>query len=294
MDNILALHRDLNYKTYKHGGYEHFIVTDPKRRDIHKASVRDRLVHHAIYRILYPYYDQRFINDSYSCRNNKGTHKAIAQFKKFAGKVSQNNTKTCFILKCDIRKFFASIDQEILLSILEKSIKDENILSLLRNVIASFHSDIVGVGLPLGNLTSQLLVNIYLNEFDQFIKHKLKIQYYIRYADDFVVFSTDNIELTKTLSYMIVFLRDKLHLELHPKKVSITTFASGVDFLGWVHFSYHSVLRGVTRRRVVRRLMDTEIVEASFQSYVGLLNKGNTHRLFCRLQTPKFTSSLDK
>ena len=279
MDNILELHRDLKNKTYKHGGYEHFVVTDPKRRDIHKARVRDRLVHHAIYRILYTHFDRKFITDSYSCRNNKGTHKAITQFKKFVCKVSQNNTKICWLLKCDIRKFFASIDHKALLQILNKSIKDQAVVNLLINVISSFNSGVAGVGLPLGNLTSQLLVNIYMNEFDHYIKHTLKVTYYIRYADDFVILSNNKNELTKTISYMIVFLRDRLALKLHPHKVSITTFSSGVDFLGWVHFPHHSVLRTVTRRRVVRKLNNPEIIESSKQSYLGLLRKGNTFGL---------------
>ncbi len=167
------------------------------------------MVHHAIYRILYPYYDSKFISDSYSCRNNKGTHRAITQFNKFANKVSRNNTKTCWVLKCDIRKFFASIDQKILINILEQNIKGKDILLLLKNVISSFNSGIVGTGLPLGNLTSQLLVNIYMNEFDKFVKHKLRIKHYIRYADDFVILSRDKNKLAKTLSYMIVFLLEQ-------------------------------------------------------------------------------------
>lgn len=284
MDNILSLHRDLKNKTYQHGGYEHFVVTDPKRRDIHKASVRDRLVHHAIYRILYPYYDCKFVTDSYSCRNKKGTHKAITQFKKFANKVSQNNTRTSWVLKCDIKKFFASIDQKILLQVLEKSIKDQTTIELLTKVISSFDSGVIGVGLPLGNLTSQLLVNIYMNEFDQFVKHKFKIKYYIRYADDFVILSSDRKELVQTVRYIILFVRSKLHLELHPKKVSITTLASGVDFLGWVHFPHHRVLRTVTRRRVVQRLSNPEISESCKQSCLGLLRNGNTFALRRKFQ----------
>jgi retron-type reverse transcriptase len=279
MDNILELHHDLKSKTYKHGGYEHFVVIDPKRRDIHKASVRDRLVHHSIYRILYPYYNQKFISDSYSCRNYKGTHKAIAQFRKFAGTVSKNHTKTCWVLKCDIRKFFASIDQATLLIILQTSIKDQDIIRLLKQVITSFNSGTIGVGLPLGNLTSQLLVNIYMNEFDQFIKQALKIKYYIRYADDFAILSTDRKEFVKIVRYILLFLRYELSLALHPHKMSVGTFASGVDFLGWVHFHHHSVLRAVTRRRVVRKLNNPEISESSRQSYLGLLRKGNTFDL---------------
>jgi retron-type reverse transcriptase len=283
MDNILSLQSELASRCYTHGGYEHFVVTDPKRRDIHKASVRDRLVHHAVYRILYPYFDNKFISDSYSCRNNKGTHKAIAQFRKYAGSVSENNTKTCWVLKCDIKKFFASIDQTILLTILEQSIIDKDTLGLLRKVIGSFNSGTFGVGLPLGNLTSQLLVNIYMNEFDQYVKHVLKQKYYIRYADDFVIVSQDRTELLKTLSYMIVFLGQKLSLSLHPNKVSIVTFASGVDFLGWVHFLDNYVLRSMTRRRVVTKFENDDLSEASRQSYLGILKRGDCYELLCKL-----------
>jgi len=187
MDNILALHQDLKSLTYRHGGYQAFKINDPKPRDIHKASVRDRLLHHAIYRILYPFFDKTFIADSYSCRLNKGTDKAINRFRDFVYKVSKNNTQTAWVLKGDVRKFFANIDHNILLKILQKYIPDKNIIKLLSEVINSFFSYQLGVGLPLGNLTSQLLVNIYLNKFDQFIKHQLKAKYYLRYADDFFI-----------------------------------------------------------------------------------------------------------
>ena len=109
MRNVLALHRDLATDAYRHGGYHHFKIADPKPRDIHKASVRDRLVHHALYRQLYPFFDTTFITDSYSCRREKGTHRAMNRFREFAYQVSKNDTRTCWVLKCDIRKFFASI-----------------------------------------------------------------------------------------------------------------------------------------------------------------------------------------
>lgn len=279
MSNILSLHHELKNEAYKHGGYQYFVVTDPKRRDIHKADVRDRLVHHAIYRILYPYYDKRFILDSYSCRNNKGTHRAMNQFRVMAGKASHNHTKTVWILKCDIRKFFASIDQSILIQILEKQITETKIINLLKIVTTSFHSTKIGKGLPLGNLTSQLLVNIYMNEFDQFIKHKIKVKHYIRYADDFMVLETDRNKLKTTLSYMIVWLRAELDLELHPYKVSITTYSSGVDFLGWVHFPTHLVLRTVTRKRIEHSLSKKSEMDNVVASYLGLLKHGNAYNL---------------
>src|SRR4030042_2370599 len=163
MDNIFLLYHDLLNHTYKHGGYQAFKINDPKPRDIHKATVRDRLLHHAIYRILYPFFDRIFIADSYSCQNNKGTHKAIDRFRAFAWKVSRNNTRTCWVLKCDIRKFFANINHGILLKTLQKYIPDENVIWLLENVIGSFSSENgKNIGFPLGKLTFPLFLNIFI------------------------------------------------------------------------------------------------------------------------------------
>lgn len=273
MDNILLLHRDLKNKTYVHGGYYAFNISDPKPRNIHKASVRDRLLHHAVYRVLYPFFDKKFISDSYSCRLNKGTHKALKQFRRYFSKVSQNNTRTCWVLKCDIKKFFASIDHKVLRYIVVKHIEDEGLKWLLSQIIGSFPK-----GLPLGNLTSQLLVNVYMNEFDQYVKHRLKAKYYIRYADDFVFLSHDKALLQKFIRYIIYFLRTELKLELHPDKVFIKTFSSGVDFLGWVHFPNHRVLRTTTKRRVIKNLRNNPSKETR-TSYLGLLKHGNAYRL---------------
>ena len=272
-DNILALQQDLAAKTYQHGGYQAFRVTDPKVRDIHKASVRDRLVHHAIYRILYPFFDRKFIYDSYSCRIDKGTHRAMNRFQGFALKVSHNNTRTVWVLKCDIRKFFANIDHQVLKDILAKFIGDADTLWLLGQIIDSFEN-----GLPLGNLTSQLLVNIYMNEFDNFVKRELKVKFYTRYADDFVVFSEDKIYLEKLLVKIREFLRNELKLELHPDKVYIKTLASGIDFLGWIHFSDHRVLRKSTKRRIFQRLIENP-KNKTYQSYLGILEHGNAMKI---------------
>lgn len=279
MENIISLHQTLSKKEYRHSLYEAFTVADPKPRSIHKASVRDRLLHHAIYRILYPFFDRTFITDSYSCRYNKGTHKAIERFHVFSYKVSKNNTKTVWVLKCDIRKFFASVDHTILIEILKRYIPDTDILSLLSEIIRSFHSTKEGVGLPLGNLTSQLLVNIYMNEFDHFVKHQIKAKYYIRYADDFVFLSDDTEWLDSILPNIALFLEEKLKLSLHPDKVYIKTLASGVDFLGWVHFSNHRVVRTATKRRMWRRIVVSEGKEETIQSYKGLLGHGNAQKL---------------
>lgn len=278
MANVVSLHEDLKEKTYVHGGYYAFKISDPKPRDIHKATVRDRLLHHAIYRQLYPFFDRTFIADSYSCRKDKGTHKAMNRFRTFANKVSKNNTRTCWILKCDIRKFFASIDHTALHAILEHYITDTEILLLLRRVVESFSSTEDGKGLPLGNLTSQLLVNIYMNDFDQFAKHNLKAKYYIRYADDFIFLSDDHVWLASLIPSIAEFLDNRLRLKLHPKKVSIGTLASGVDFLGWVHFFNHRVLRTTAKQRMFRALQDNPSFE-TLASYRGMLAHGNTQKI---------------
>lgn len=282
-ENVFNLHRDLKEKTYTHGGYHAFNICDPKPRNIHKASVRDRLLHHAIYRVLYPLFDKKFIYDSYSCRIDKGVHKALDRFRDFSRKVSKNNTKTCWVLKCDIRKFFASIDQKILLDILKKHIQDSDTLWLLRQVITSFDSGVPCVGLPLGNLTSQLLVNIYMNEFDQHMKHVLKVEYYIRYADDFVILHQDKKYLESLLGSISSFLENKLKLSLHPDKVFIKTFSSGVDFLGWIHFSYHRVIRTVTKKRMFKKLSVPELKKETIDSCKGLLSWGNAYELIQKL-----------
>lgn len=278
MDNILKLHHDLVYHKYEHGGYKAFKVFDPKTRNIHKATVSDRLLHHAIYRQLYPFFDRTFIFDSYSCRLEKGTHKAIVRFNQFFLKVSRNNTNTCWVLKGDIRKFFASIDHEILINILKDYISDENIIWLLTKVIDSFQAE-NGKGLPLGNLTSQLFANVYLNEFDRFIKHRIKAKFYIRYADDFVILSDDRAWLENQVPVIKEFLWARLNLEVHPNKLFIKTMSSGVDFLGWINFPGYKVLRRATKMRMFRKLKENSYKEESLNSYLGMISHGDAFKI---------------
>ena len=271
MDNLFELHYDLVNHTYKHQEYQEFKINDPKPRIIHKATVKDRILHRAVYRILYQFFDKEFIADSFSCRDLKGTHKAINRFRDFGRKVSKNNTKQCWVLKCDIKKFFASIDQNILLEILQKHIADKNIINLLKEIIFSFKLG----GLPLGNLTSQLFANVYLNELDQFVKHKLKAKYYIRYCDDFVIFSQDKNCLENLIPVIRDYLQNVLVLALHNDKVSIETLCSGVDFLGWINFFDYRILRKTTKTRMIKNIKKNPNIE-SINSYLGLLKHGNT------------------
>lgn len=276
--NLTELYRDLRGKTYVHGAYTAFNISDPKPRNIHKASVRDRVVHHLLYKELYFYFHQRFIHDSYSCRIKKGTHRALDRFKDFARRVSNNNTRSCFVLKCDIRKFFASIQHDVLRTILKRHIADEGILWLINQVLVSFNSGNDGVGLPLGNLTSQLLVNVYMYEFDMFVKQELQVKNYIRYADDFVILSDDKEYLEAVLPKLHIFLHEKLQLALHEQKTYIKTYDSGVDFLGWVHFPYHRQIRTTTKRKIIKKLKGYPKPE-TVNSYRGLLGHGDTYKL---------------
>lgn len=269
--NLKYLYSALYNKSYTHSKYIYFKINDQKPRDIHKATVQDRVVHRLIYNNLYDYFDSKFIYDSYSCRKDKGAHKAILRYEFFSRKVSNNYTKQAFVLKCDIKKCFASVHHDILIELLEKNILDRNICALLRNIIQSFSN-----GLPLGNLTSQLFINVYLHELDMFIKQELKQKHYIRYADDFVIFQNDIKELKIILYKIKNFLIEKLKLDLHTK-TSIQTVYSGVDFLGWTHFPKHRILRTSTKKRVIRGLEYGNQKIAS--SYLGLLKWGNTHKI---------------
>lgn len=276
--NIFDLCQDILSGNYSHGGYKFFRIFEPKARDIHKAMVRDRIVHHAIYRALYPFFDNLFIFDSYSCRIGKGTHRAIRRFEVFIRKESRNYTKTVWVLKGDIRKCFASVDHKILKDIIRRKITCSKINRVLHAVIDSFDSSNVHKGIPLGNLTSQLFVNVYLNEFDQFVKRNLKIKKYVRYADDFVIFSADKKYLENLIPEIRAFLDLFLKLELHPDKVSIKTINSGVDFLGWVHFIKYRLIRKSTEVRMYQKIFP-EVKPEVIASYFGLLCYGNTYKI---------------
>lgn len=282
--NIFDLHNDLSNFTYLHANYERFKICDPKQRTIHKASVRDRVVYHAIYRILYPIFDRSFIFDSYSCRTEKGTHKAVDRLEYFVRKVSRNYSSSCFALKCDVKKFFDSVDHKILLDIIKIKISDQQTLCPIEEVINSFNRSyiqqslfereressrslaVIGKGIPIGNLTSQLFANIYLDEFDQFIKHKLKVKYYLRYCDDFVIVDNNQMKLEKLIPDIAKFLRNELKLELHPIKVTIRKLKQGIDFLGYIVLLHYRILRTKTKRRMFKQVNANNI-----SSYLGLL-----------------------
>ena len=286
---LLQLSKDLSSGSYAHGPYKDFYIEDPKRRHIFKAMVIDRILNHAIFRVLEPIFDKKFIYDSYSSRIERGIHKAHERFRQFAWKLSRNNTQTVWVLKCDIRKFFDSIDHSVLLKIISKTIDDMKVIELLKSIIES-HTTCPGKGIPMGNLTSQLFSNIYLDQLDQHIKINLKIKNYIRYADDFVILSRDKEELLHYLSIIGIFLKENLSLSLHPNKIITRKFNQGIDFLGYILFPHLTLLRTRTRRRMLKAIKilkikydSKEISEKAFNqslaSYLGMLKHCRSHKI---------------
>ena len=287
--HIFQLRRDLRDKAYRHGPYYGFWVHDPKRRRIHKATVRDRVLHHAIFRIINPIFEQTFIPTSFSCRIGKGTHKGVESVRDMLRAESKNGAKQCWVLKCDVRKFFDSVDHHILLCILKRRIKDDDTFELMTKIVGSY-SATEGKGIPIGNLTSQMFANIYMGELDHFIKHSLRVKRYARYTDDFVIVSSDKNYLENLLLPIQDFLREKLKLELHPQKVTIRKYRQGADFLGYVVLRHHMALRTRTKKRMFRKMAERAalyrrgaISEASFEgalhSYLGVLSHADAHEL---------------
>mgnify|MGYP001581405127 FL=1 len=275
-DNLFGLHQKLKSKTYTHSDYTPFYITDPKLRHIHKACVKDRIVHQAVFRILYPIFDRDLIFDSFSCRIEKGTHKAVNRLKDFCNKLSKNNSRNILALKCDIKKFFDSVEHKTLIEIIKRKIEDSDCIWLIEKIIKSFEKE-RSKGLPLGNVTSQLFANIYLNELDQFIKHELKIKYYIRYCDDFVILGESKNELFLTADKISGFLKYNLSLFLHSDKIIIRKYRQGIDFLGYVVLPYHRVLRTRTKRRMFRKIDKNN--NQSIQSYLGILSHCNGYEI---------------
>jgi len=261
--NLFDIQKQLKNCNYQFGQYQSFYVSDPKERLIFAAPFQDRIVHHALCNVIEPIFDKGFIFDSYACRRNKGTHKAVFRLKRFMR--SFGNDKF-YVLKGDIRKYFPSINRDILFQLIKKKISDKNALSLIKAVIDSLDGK---KGIPIGNLTSQLFANIYLNELDQFVKHQLKTKYYCRYVDDFVLLYKERSQLKKWRAEIKEFLKNKLQLKMHPQKQEIFPAKIGIDFLGYHIFISHILVRQSTVQRFLCRLKSGQMPFQSIHSYLG-------------------------
>lgn len=239
-NNLTKIQDELKKNKYFPSPLKNFIIRDPKTRKISKSEFGDRIVHHALCNIIEPLFDKTFICDSCANRKNKGTSKAIERFRIFQRKVTKNLTSNGFCFKADIKHYFQEIDRKRLLEIIEKKISCAKTIKLIKKILHNFEGE---NGMPLDNLTSQFFANVYLNELDQFVKHKLKAKYYIRYVDDFVLLHSSKEQLKEWKKEIETFLEEKLKLELHPDKSKIINLSKGVDFVGFRNFYHYKLLR---------------------------------------------------
>lgn len=247
-EELRNLHYNLDNGTYKHGDYRKFTVTDNKKREISVASITDRVVHRLFYDYLVEIFDESFEFDAWSCRKGKGLMGAIDRAQQFMKKY-----KNGFVWRADICKFFDNVNHDVLFQLLKRKIRDEKVLFLLKKIIDSFEVT-EGVGMPIGNLTSQIFSNIYLNELDRFIKYKIKCKAYLRYGDDFVIFSRDKDKLSRIKVQAIDFIKNKLKLNLHAKNNLIVETKRGLKFLGVVLYPSGRRLSKRNQNRIKDRI----------------------------------------
>lgn len=263
-ENILQISQELKGGTYQFGPYRSFFVHEPKTRLIESAWFRDRVVHHALHEVLETIYDPIFIEHTYACRSGRGHHAAMLKLHQW-----MQGDPNRYFLKCDIKKIFPSIDRTILIGIISRKIKDTRLLNCIENLI---HTAPGGKGIPIGNLTSQLFANIYLNELDQFIKRKLKVHHYIRYMDDFICLVKPQNEALNLRVQIQEFLFVNLNLELSPQKVMIGPTKMGMSFLGFHLTPKRIRLKGVNLRKMRKKVdqcKNKEELLSTVISYLG-------------------------
>ncbi len=251
-ENLALLRTELLLHSYHPKPLETFILRDPKTRKISKSHFRDRVIHHALCNVIEPLLGKSFIYDSYANRKGKGTLKAIERFSSLQRKVSKNNNTTAFVLKADIKHYFDNVDHAVLIQIIQRKIKDERVLWLIQRILGNYSIQ-PGKGMPLGNLTSQFFANIYLNELDHFVKQTLKVKYYLRYVDDFVILHRSPIVLQQWKEQIASFLNQELLLALHPDKSKIIPLSKGIEFLGFKLFFHHRLLKQRNKRAFLRK-----------------------------------------
>jgi retron-type reverse transcriptase len=283
---LFELQTELLEERYLPQPYRYFRIKEPKERVISVAAFRDRVVHHALVNIIEPIFESLFVEDSYATRKNKGLHLAV--------KAAQNYAQSYqWYLKLDIRKYFDSISHEILIKLVSQKIKDPKIITLCKSILKN-QTDSMGLaedtGLPVGNLTSQFFANIYLNTLDYYVKHNLRYKGYVRYMDDFVLFSEDKISLKRDLQLIETFLAEKLKLQIKEKSAQINRTSQGIPFLGYRVYPNLLRVRKENLRRCLKGLEEQErlyllgeidgaTLYQSTKSRIGFINFADTQRL---------------
>lgn len=310
---IFKLYRELKSGKYEISKSSAFIIFDPVQREIIAPSFRDRIVHHLVFNYINPIFEPTFIYDSYSCRKNKGTHFGIKRVNKFTRACSANYQNDSYVLKLDLRGYFMSIDHNILYYKIEKKILEKKnacnfdyglVLKLVKKII--FHDYIKNClikgslmnwqglpknkslffsqqacGLPIGNLSSQLFSNIYLNDFDHFLKRELKLKYYGRYVDDIIIIHKDKEYLKKAKMIISKYLKDYLSLELNSKKNYLQNYSRGYRFLGVIIKPYRIYIDKRVKHNFYLKIRagNKELALSTINSYLGAMKHYNTYRL---------------
>ena len=308
-ENLLDLQRELQTKTYQIGEYHKFIISEPKKRLIMALQFRDRVVQWAVYRQLNPIFDRQYIADSYACRKGKGTHAALDRLGYWL-RQTHRKPGEWYCLKMDITKYFYRVDHETLIRILRRKIKDKDLLWLLEGIVncdgeafgLPLDADIAQnpreerleeCGMPIGNLTSQMFANLYLNELDQFVKNELREHFYIRYMDDMLILGNDKKHLREDLRRIEEFLATHLKLKLNGK-TSIRPVRCGIEFVGFRNWPTHRKLRKSSAKKMKRGLkhiqkayaegkISFEEAKPSIMSYFGVFRHFNSHNLAQRI-----------
>lgn len=287
-ENLIILQNELIWKSYEQGDYRTFKVYVPKERTIKALPFKDRVLQHAVNSVIEPIFIKGFYEHSYACLNGKGAHKASRVLKTW---LFNSKHKNMYYLKCDVAKYFDSINHAILINILESKIKCPDTLNLLKHIIDNG----TGVGIPIGNLTSQTFANIYLNEFDKFVKHKLKIKHYIRYMDDFIILDESKENIHRYLNEIESYLSSNLALKLN-HKTRIAPVFKGVDFVGYKHFINRINLRRSTwirQKKLIKNMfkklkqgkITTDEVRRSLYSILGHLQHADVYLLKKNIET---------
>ncbi len=293
-EHLERLSYQLKNHTYKISGYHKFTIYDPKEREIQALCYGDRIVQHSLCdNVLGPYLDKRLIYDNAACRIGKGTHFAIGRLSGFMAKYGRQYRDDGYILKCDIRKYFDSIDHDILKQCIRKMKLDKEVRELLSLIVDSYEKT-PGKGIPMGNQTSQWFALYYLDGLDRLVKEKLGIKYYTRYMDDMIILHHDKEYLEHVLEQMSEYVQNERKLEFN-QKTQIHSIKQGVDYLGFHFYLTDSgrvikKLRQRNKKRIKKRLagfkrlyqrgdIELDAIERSLNSYMGHLQHGDTWHL---------------
>lgn len=288
--NIVNLIREIKDKRYKIGKYREFVIKYPKERFIKAPAYKDRIVHQwYIEEFIKPYIIPRFINDTYACIDDKGNHRAVLKLQKYM-RIMKRKYNDYYVLKCDVKKFFYNIDREILFEILKHDIRDKNLLEFTKVLI--FAGDENKVGIPIGNYTSQFFANIYLNELDHYLKEKLRVKYYVRYMDDFVLLLKNKEEAVYIFNRIRIFLKQKLKLDLN-KKSKYFPNKQGIDFCGYKVYETHILVRKRCKRDMKTKIkkwnhlfinnkLDVRKVQMSINSWKAHCSYASSYNLVNR------------